>query len=145
MIKKYLVPIIATIIVIIGCIYVNIKTTEALSPIGNTEDNYLIVSKEFGDDFSEFIKDKSPVKIYLGEEGDKQAVVKVFNKEIKLTSKNIFIKAIGTAVNTLKNISSNIKDKFIRNTENSNIPEDSKEEIDDVVDDFIKNIENDSN
>lgn len=145
MIKKYLVPIIATIIVIIGCIYVNIKTTEALSPIGNTEDNYLIVSKEFGDDFSEFIKDKSPVKIYLGEEGDKQAVVKVFNKEIKLTSKNIFIKAIGTAVNTLKNISSNIKDKFIRNTENSNIPEDSREEIDDVVDDFIKNIENDSN
>lgn len=145
MIKKYLVPIIATIIVIIGCIYVNIKTTEALSPIGNTEDNYLIVSKEFGDDFSEFIKDKSPVKIYLGEEGDKQAVVKVFNKEIKLTSKNIFVKAIGTAVNTLKNISSNIKDKFIRNTENSNIPEDSKEEIDDVVDDFIKNIENDSN
>lgn len=145
MIKKYLVPIIATIIVIIGCIYVNIKTTEALSPIGNTEDNYLIVSKEFGDDFSEFIKDKSPVKIYLGEEGDKQAVVKVFNKEIKLTSKNIFIKAIGTAVNTLKNISSNIKDKFIRNTENSNIPEDNREEIDDVVDDFIKNIENDSN
>lgn len=145
MIKKYLVPIIATIIVIIGCIYVNIKTTEALSPIGNTEDNYLIVSKEFGDDFSEFIKDKSPVKIYLGEEGDKQAVVKVFNKEIKLTSKNIFVKAIGTAVNTLKKISSNIKDKFIRNTENSNIPEDNREEIDDVVDDFIKNIENDSN
>jgi DNA-binding protein len=145
MIKKYLVPIIAVIIVIIGCIYVNIKTTEALSPIGNTEDNYLIVSKEFGDDFSEFIKDKSPVKIYLGEEGDKQAVVKVFNKEIKLTSKNIFVKAIGTAINTLKNISSNIKDKFIRNTENSNIPEDNSEEIDDVVDDFIKNIENDSN
>lgn len=145
MIKKYLVPIIAAIIVIIGCIYVNIKTTEALSPIGNTEDNYLIVSKEFGDDFSEFIKDKSPVKIYLGEEGDKQAVVKIFNKEIKLTSKNIFVKAIGTAINTFKNISSNIKDKFIRNTENSNVPEDNSEEIDDVVDDFIKNIENDSN
>lgn len=145
MIKKYLVPIISAIIVIIGCIYVNIKTTESLSPLGNTDDNYLIVSKEFGDDFSEFIKDKSPVKIYLGEEGDKQAIVKVFNKEIKLTSQNLFVKALGTAVNTLKTISSNIKDKFIRNTENNNIPENNREEIDDIVDDFIKNIENDSN
>lgn len=145
MIKKYLVPIISAIIVIIGCIYVNIKTTESLSPLGNTDDNYLIVSKEFGDDFSEFIKDKSPVKIYLGEEGDKQAIVKVFNKEIKLTSQNLFVKALGAAVNTLKTISSNIKDKFIRNTENNNIPENNREEIDDIVDDFIKNIENDSN
>lgn len=145
MIKKYLVAIIAAIIVVIGCIYVNIKTTEALSPIGNAEDNIEIVSKEFGEDFSEFIKDKSPVKIYLGEEGDKQAVVKVYNSELKLTSENGIIRTIGSVVNSLKNISSNIKDKFIKNTENNTIPEDSREEIDDIVDDFIKDIENDSN
>lgn len=145
MIKKYLVAIIAAIIVVIGCIYVNIKTTEALSPIGNAEDNFQIISKEFGEDFSEFIKDKSPVKIYLGEEGDKQAVVKVYNSELKLTSENGIIRAIGTVADSLKNISSNIKDKFIKNTENNTIPEDSKEEIDDIVDDFIKDIENDSN
>lgn len=144
MIKKYLIPIIAVVAVLVGCIYVNIKTTEALSPIGNADHNYLIVSKEFGDDFSEFIKDKSPVKIYLGEEGDSQAIVKVYDKEVKLTSKNVFVKALNPVANSVKNIWNNIKDKFIKNTENNTTEEGGSESIDNIVDDFITNTENNS-
>lgn len=145
MIKKYLVPIISAIIVIIGCIYVNIKTTESLSPIGNTEDNYLIVSKEFGNDFSDFIKDKSPVKIYMGEEGDKQAVVKILSKEIKLTSENVFIKALEPVSNSFKSIWINIMDKLNRNTENNTTEDSGSVTVDNIINDFIKNKENNGN
>lgn len=51
--------------VIVGCIIVNIKNTEALSPFGNTLNNYQIITEEFGEDFSEFIKDNANIKIYL--------------------------------------------------------------------------------
>ena len=68
MLKKGIIPTILFIMVMIGCIIVNIKNTEALSPFGNTIDNYQIVTKEFGEDFSEFIKDKANIKIYLNKE-----------------------------------------------------------------------------
>lgn len=38
--------------------------TKALSPLGNTNENYKLVSNEFGEDFSNFIKDNSFLKIY---------------------------------------------------------------------------------
>ncbi len=47
-----------------GIIIVNIINTKALSPLGNTKENYKMVSKEFGEDFSKFIKDNSVLKIY---------------------------------------------------------------------------------
>ena len=46
MLKKGIIPTILFIMVMIGCIIVNIKNTEALSPFGNTIDNYQIVTKE---------------------------------------------------------------------------------------------------
>lgn len=47
-----------------GLIWVNVVDTKALSPLGNTNENYKMVSEEFGDDFSSFIKDNSFFKIY---------------------------------------------------------------------------------
>ena len=49
---------------LMGIIIINIINTKALSPLGNTNENYKMVSKEFGEDFSKFIKDNSILKIY---------------------------------------------------------------------------------
>lgn len=52
------------IIMLSGIIWVNVVDTKALSPLGNTNENYKLVSSEFGEDFSSFIKDNSFLKIY---------------------------------------------------------------------------------
>lgn len=93
MLKKGIVPIILFIMVIVGCIMVNIKNTEALSPFGNTLNNYQIITEEFGEDFSEFIKDNADIKIYL-DKGEDTAQVQIGNKKIKLTKNNKFIEKI---------------------------------------------------
>ena len=49
---------------ICGILWINIIDTKALSPLGNTNENYKMVNKEFGEDFSSFIKDNSFLKIY---------------------------------------------------------------------------------
>ena len=63
LIKKYFVPLVAVILLIIGFVKINIVNTESLSPLGTTDDNFKVVSTEFGEDFQDFILDKSPVKI----------------------------------------------------------------------------------
>ena len=54
MLKKYLI-IIALITIFslecIGLIKINMVNTRALSPLGNADNNYELVSKEFGEDF----------------------------------------------------------------------------------------------
>ena len=130
MLKKGIIPTILFIMVMIGCIIVNIKNTEALSPFGNTIDNYQIVTKEFGEDFSEFIKDKANIKIYLNKEED-TAQVQIGKNEIKFTKiksiGNFFIKQISKIENTLEKI-----------TENTEENKKSKSKIDIIVDDFIE-------
>ncbi|MEG1870630.1 MAG: hypothetical protein RR192_01370, partial [Peptostreptococcaceae bacterium] len=83
--KKYFVFIVLSILVIISVIKINIINTEILSPVGNFQDNFNKISEEFGEDFSDFIMDKSPLKIYLGESGDSAATVNINQKEINLT------------------------------------------------------------
>lgn len=137
MLKKGIIPAMLFIIVIIGCIIVNIKNTEALSPIGNTSNNYKIVTEEFGEDFSEFIKDKANIKIYLDKKED-TAQVQIGNKEIKLTKNNIFIakiKSIGSFF--IKQISK-IENTLEKITENTKENEKSKSKIDLIVDDFLE-------
>lgn len=51
-------------IIFIGIIKIDMINTKALSPLGNTNENYKLVSNEFGEDFSNFIKDNSFLKIY---------------------------------------------------------------------------------
>ena len=65
-IKKFLIPIFAVILLIVGFVKINIINTESLSPLGNTDDNFKVVSEEFGEDFQEFIKDNMPSGFPLG-------------------------------------------------------------------------------
>lgn len=145
-IKNYFIPIVAVIIVIIGFVKINIVNTESLSPLGNTDDNFKVVSAEFGEDFQEFIMDKSPVKIYIGEKDDGLSTVKVYNKEINLTNDNFFMNTIRKITGYVNKVFVNIKDKMFKdtktNSENTKIYKNSKNEseFDKNVDEFIKNI-----
>lgn len=118
-IKKYLVPIIAVIIVVIASVKINIVNTEALSPLGNSDDNFKLVSAEFGEDFQEFIMDKSSVKIYIGEEDDGEAMMKIYNREINLTKNNFFMNSLDYIGNCINKAFSFIRDKFNKNTKSN--------------------------
>lgn len=137
MLKKWIIPTILFIMVMVGCIIVNIKNTEALSPFGNTVDNYQIVIKEFGEDFSEFIKDKANIKIYLNKEED-TAQVQIGKNEIKLTKNNIFITKIKSIGNFFIKQISKIENTLEKITENTEENKKSKSKIDVIVDDFIE-------
>ncbi|WP_294125754.1 hypothetical protein [uncultured Clostridium sp.] len=140
LIKIYFIPLISIILLIIGFVEVNIINTESLSPLGTTEDNFKVVSDEFGEDFQEFIMDKSPIKIYVGEKNDGMATVKFYNKYINLTNNNFimnFIKNLATYTNKAY---INIRDKISgitkNNKENSNYKE---SDFDKNINEFIKN------
>ena len=140
LIKIYFIPLISIILLIIGFVEVNIINTESLSPLGTTEDNFKVVSDEFGEDFQEFIMDKSPIKIYVGEKNDGMATVKFYNKYINLTNNNFimnFIKDLATYTNKAY---INIRDKISgitkNNKENSNYKE---SEFYKNINEFIKN------
>ena len=149
-VKNFFIPIFAVILLIIGFVKINIINTESLSPLGNTDDNFKVVSEEFGEDFQEFIKDNSMIKIYVGEKNDGLATVKIYNKKIKLTSDNLFINTIKTVGEYIGSTFANIKDKINKSTKtnseyNKNIEikdEDNKSDFDKSVDDFIENINN---
>ena len=146
LIKKYFVPLVAVILLIIGFVKINIVNTESLSPLGTTDDNFKVVSTEFGEDFQEFIMDKSPVKIYVGEKNDGLATVKVYDKSINLTNNNFLINSIKTLGSYISNTCSSLKDKIIKitKTKNDNInnEDNNKSEFDKSVDEFIKNNSN---
>ena len=146
LIKKYFVPLVAVILLIIGFVKINIVNTESLSPLGTTDDNFKVVSTEFGEDFQEFIMDKSPVKIYVGEKNDGLATVKVYDKSINLTNNNFLINSIKTLGSYISNTCSSLKDKIIKitKTKNENIKneDNNKSEFDKSVDEFIKNNSN---
>ena len=140
LLKIYFIPLISIILLIIGFVEVNIINTESLSPLGTTEDNFKVVSDEFGEDFQEFIMDKSPIKIYVGEKNDGMATVKFYNKYINLTNNNFimnFIKDLATYTNKAY---INIRDKISgitkNNKENSNYKE---SDFDKNINEFIKN------
>ena len=120
LIKKYFVPLVAVILLIIGFVKINIVNTESLSPLGTTDDNFKVVSTEFGEDFQEFIMDKSPVKIYVGEKNDGLASVKVYDKSINLTNNNFLINSIKTLGSYISNTCSSLKDKIIKITKTKN-------------------------
>lgn len=141
--KKYLIFCVIAIFIIISIIKINIINTEILSPVGNFQDNFNKINEEFGEDFSEFIMDKSPVKIYLGEEGDSSATVKINKKEISLTKNNPFLKIFNPVINFFENSYKKIEEKFIKKTD-SDKPvnaEESNSELENVVDDFINSLE----
>lgn len=86
--------------VFIGLIKIDIINTKALSPLGNTNENYKLVSKEFGEDFSNFIKDNSFLKIY--KEKDKDILVRLGDSDFRITDESIFIKKIQEVIGKIK-------------------------------------------
>ena len=137
MLKKGIVHIILFSMVIVGCIIVNIKNTEALSPFGNTLNNYQIITEEFGEDFSEFIKDNADIKIYL-DKGEDTAQVQIGNKKIKLTKNNKFIEKIKLIGSFFIKQISKIENTLGKITKNTKENEKTKSKIDIIVDDFIE-------
>lgn len=140
LIKIYFIPLISIILLIIGFVEVNIINTESLSPLGTTEDNFKVVSDEFGEDFQEFIMDKSPIKIYVGEKNDGMATVKFYNKYINLTNNNFIMNFIKDLAAYTNKAYINIRDKISgitkNNKENSNYKE---SDFDKNINEFIKN------
>lgn len=90
--KKVLPSFIILFLAISGIIRVDMINTKALSPLGNTNENYKIVNEKFGEDFSKFIKDNSYLKIY--KEPGKDILVRLGDNEFKIRNKSVFIDKI---------------------------------------------------
>jgi len=90
--KKVLPALFILIFVIVGIIKVDMINTKALSPLGNTNENYKLVSEKFGEDFSKFIKDNSFLKIY--KESEKDMLVRLGESDFKISNQSAFIKKI---------------------------------------------------
>ena len=137
------------IVIFLGFIKINIINTKALSPTGDGESNYNRISQEFGEDFQEFIKDNSEVKIYPGEGSIQNTIIKIKNKEFIIKTnhiifeKTMFIteKLVNNIIETKDNISSKIKNL----TEKIRI-KDKDEDVDvinEIEDDKLKGIVDD--
>ncbi|MGL4571234.1 MAG: hypothetical protein ACRCVJ_09230 [Clostridium sp.] len=83
--------VVSSFLTIIGLVNINIINTKALSPIGNTYDNFKLVSSEFGEDFNGFIQDNSNVKIY---EDEGEYIVSVNDKKIKIKEESNLLNGI---------------------------------------------------
>ncbi|MEG2290770.1 MAG: hypothetical protein RSC24_12420 [Clostridium sp.] len=147
--KKFIIPLlIIALFIVVGLSRVNIINTKALSPMGNTEDNYALVSAEFGEDFTEFIKDDAEVKIYTGE-GEEDASIRIKEKEFKLQKDNPFIKVFVSTGEKIKNSFLSVKGKIdnkIKDINKNNVEKEKiNEELDSTVDDFIKSREENKN
>lgn len=88
------------IFIFIGVIKIDLINTQALSPLGNTNENYKLVSDEFGEDFSNFIKDNSFLKIY--EEDGKDILVRLGNSDFKIKEESPYIKKIQEMFKNIK-------------------------------------------
>lgn len=167
MINKKNLPaiIIFLLIVSIGFVRINMINTKALSSLGKADENYEKVVNEFGDEFEEFIKDDSYIKIYENKELEGRTTVRIGDKEIFIKNTNIVIEKAKEYylyfITGYKVVKEDVKDKLssfskekneIENDgETINVNIEIKEEekninneenkLDKIVDDFLKNKE----
>lgn len=87
-------------ITIVSLININMINTKSLSPIGNTYDNFKLVSSEFGEDFTGFIQDNSNIKIY---EDNGEFIVLLNNKKIKIKEESKIINGIKNIILSIGN------------------------------------------
>lgn len=132
-------------IVLVGFIEINIINTKALSPIGNGEDNYQLVKEEFGEEFQEFIKDKSEIKIYTKPSNSDNMTIKISNKEYIVKTDNVVTRSfynLGEIIyNNLDKITNNIKkiDFNISKEKKNNTKDEIKnEELEKAIGEFLK-------
>lgn len=150
------------IIVSLGFIKINTINTRALSPVGNTEDNYELVKEEFGEEFQEFIKDDAEVKIYESKDGENNPSVKIGNKEFIIDLNNKVTKQIYNIGGFIYNGFNNIISKFDKKSDNSNESINASEEsdakdsdkentnssnkaVDSIIDNYLDSINNEEN
>ncbi|WP_315070971.1 hypothetical protein [uncultured Clostridium sp.] len=98
--RKVLPAVFILIFIFIGVIKIDLINTQALSPLGNTNENYKLVSDEFGEDFSNFIKDNSFLKIY--EEDGKDILVRLGDSDFKIKEQSPYIKKIQEMFKNIK-------------------------------------------
>lgn len=89
------------IMAIIGLIKVNLLNTKALSPLGNTKENYKKVKNELGKDFSEFITDNASIKIYYDEKNN--ILVRIGDKNFKIKEESAIIEKAGEVIEIVEN------------------------------------------
>lgn len=147
------------IIVTLGFIKINTINTKALSPVGNTEDNYELVKEEFGEEFQEFIKDDAEVKIYASKDDENNPSVKIGNKEFIIDLNNKVTKQIynigGFIYNGFNNLinkfdkKSDNNDETINSSEESNTKDSDKDDsnssnkkVDSIIDNYLDSINN---
>ncbi|MDU5109109.1 MAG: hypothetical protein E6248_01575 [Clostridium sp.] len=147
------------IIVSLGFIKINTINTRALSPVGNTEDNYELVKEEFGEEFQEFIKDDAEVKIYESKDGENNPSVKIGNKEFIIDLNNKVTKQIYNIGGFIYNGFNNIINKFDKKSDNndetinssgeSNTKDSDKDnsnssnkKVDSIIDNYLDSINN---
>lgn len=99
--KKALPVLILVPIVGAGLIHINIINTKTLSPLGNTKQNYELVSEKFGKDFDDFIKDNSFLKIYK-DSNEGKVLVRFGDTEFKISSESEIIEYIKEKINSNK-------------------------------------------
>ena len=100
-IRKVIPALFILFFVMVGIIKVDIINTKCLSPLGNTKENYELISKEFGDDFSNFIKDNSFLKIY--KEKDSNILIRLGNEDFKINDESTFFYNIKETFENIKN------------------------------------------
>lgn len=143
------------IVIFLGFIKINIINTKALSPNGDGESNYELISQEFGEDFEEFIRDNSEVKIYPGEGSIKNTIIRIKDKEFIINTnhiifeKTMFIteKIVNNIIETKNNISLKMKSfaekiRFKDKEEDVDVingVEDDK--LKGIVDDLLENLD----
>jgi hypothetical protein len=98
--KKVLPAFLILFFVLVGIVKVDVVNTKALSPLGNTTENYNLVSEKFGEDFSNFIKDNSFLKIY--KESEKDILVRLGDSNFKIKNESVFINKIGEMFKNIK-------------------------------------------
>ena len=98
-IKKVLPAFLILFLVLVGIIKINVINTKALSPLGNTTENYKLVSEKFGEDFSNFIKDNSFLKIY--KESEKDILVRLGDSNFKIKNESEVINKIQEIFNNI--------------------------------------------
>lgn len=96
---------ISIIAVIIGLVRINIINTEALSPLGNSKENYEKIKDSFGDDFADFINDNSEVKIYKEEDDD--ILIRIGKENYKIRKQSYLIELFYEAEEYVEDVFNN--------------------------------------
>lgn len=103
---KYIIIFISLITVIIGLVRINIINTKALSPLGNSKENYEKIKESFGEEFSNFINDNALIKIYEDDSVD-GILVRIGDSDYKIRKQSYIIDKLESVFDSIEDISNN--------------------------------------